>query len=151
MLSARQWCEELEQFRSGPNVGVPAFIRYALDGDRDATLSLCRRTRNLFTTVLKPYWPDIRANHHGELVRHRRLVADACYASEADRWQDRVDTVTGSSRDVHACALLSRPDCYVAWATDTARPDQALRESLRAALGTCFEAPCDHYPATRAL
>jgi DNA-binding transcriptional ArsR family regulator len=37
---------------------------------------LCRRTRNLFTTVLEPYWPDIRANHHRELVRRGRLVAD---------------------------------------------------------------------------
>ena len=75
-LSARQLRAELEQFRSCPNVGVPAFIRYALDGDREATLSLCRRTRNLFTTVLEPYWPDIRANHHSELVRRGRLVAD---------------------------------------------------------------------------
>ncbi len=50
-------------------------------------------------------------------------------------------TVTGSTRDSHACALLLRPDCYVAWATDTARPDQALRASLRAALVTWFGAP----------
>jgi DNA-binding transcriptional ArsR family regulator len=75
-LSARQLRAELEQFRSCPNVGVPPFIRYALDGDREATLSLCRRTRSLFTTVLEPYWPDIRANHHSELVRRGRLVAD---------------------------------------------------------------------------
>ena len=75
-LSARQLRAELEQFRSCPNVGVPPFIRYALDGDREATLSLCRRTRNLFTTVLEPYWPDIRANHQSELVRRGRLVAD---------------------------------------------------------------------------
>jgi hypothetical protein len=75
-LSARQLRAELEQFRSCPNVGVPPFIRYAFDGDREATLSLCRTTRNLFATVLEPYWPDIRANHHSELVRRGRLVAD---------------------------------------------------------------------------
>jgi len=51
------------------------------------------------------------------------LTEDACFASEVDGWRDRVDTVTGSTRDSHACALLLRPDCYVARATDTARPD----------------------------
>ena len=75
-MSARQVRAELEQFRSCPNVGVPSFIRYALDGDREATLSLCCGMRNLFTTVLEPYWPDIRANHRSELVRRGRLVAD---------------------------------------------------------------------------
>ncbi len=87
-----------------------------------------------------------------ELTRTARpllldLTEDACYASEVDGWRDRVDTVTGSAQDSHACALLIRPDCYVAWATDTARPDRALRESLRAALGTWFGAPCDHRSA----
>ncbi|WP_217284822.1 FAD-dependent monooxygenase [Mycobacterium riyadhense] len=80
-----------------------------------------------------------------ELTRTARpllldLTEDACYASEVDAWRDRVDTVTGSTRDSDACALLLRPDCYVAWATDTARPDRALRESLRAALTTWFGA-----------
>ena len=49
--------------------------------------------------------------------------------------------VTGSTRDSHACALLLRPDCYVDWATDTARPDEALRESLRVAFVSWFGAP----------
>jgi DNA-binding transcriptional ArsR family regulator len=75
-FSARQWRAELEQFRSCPNVGDSPFVRYFLDGDRDAMLSLCRGMRKLFTTVLEPHWPDIRANHHGELVRRGRLVAD---------------------------------------------------------------------------
>jgi hypothetical protein len=84
-----------------------------------------------------------------ELTRTARpllldLTEKACFASEVDGWRDRVDTVTGSTPDFNACALLLRPDCYVAWATDTARPDQALRESLRAALTTWFGAPCDH-------
>jgi hypothetical protein len=47
------------RYRRCPKVGVPPFIRYVLDGDRRATLSSCRRTRNLFTKVLEPYWPDI--------------------------------------------------------------------------------------------
>ena len=84
-----------------------------------------------------------------ELTRTARpllldLTEDACFASEVDEWQDRVDTVTGNTRDTHACAMLLRPDCYIAWATDTARPDHALRESLRAALVTWFGPPCDH-------
>ena len=54
-------------------------------------------------------------------------------------WRDRVDT--GSTPESHACPLLLRPDCYVAWATDIARPDQALRASLRAALVSWFGAP----------
>ena len=81
-----------------------------------------------------------------ELTRTARpllldLTEDACYASEVDGWRDRVDTVTGSTRDSHACALLLRPDCYVAWATDTPRPDHHDRESLRTALTTWF-GPC---------
>jgi hypothetical protein len=75
-LSAREWRAELEQFRSSPNVGASPFIRFFLDGGQEATLSLCRGMRNLFTSALEPYWPDIQANHHGELVRRGRLVAD---------------------------------------------------------------------------
>nr|WP_204079058.1 helix-turn-helix domain-containing protein [Mycobacterium riyadhense] len=75
-LSARQLRAELKQFRSCPYVGVPPFLRYALEGDRQATLSLCRGTRNLFTAVVEPHWPDIRANHRSERVRRSRLVAD---------------------------------------------------------------------------
>jgi hypothetical protein len=75
-LTARQWRAELEQFRGCPNVGVSPFVRYFLDGGREATLPLCRTTRNLFTTLLEPYWPDIRSNHHSQLVRRGRLLAD---------------------------------------------------------------------------
>jgi 2-polyprenyl-6-methoxyphenol hydroxylase-like FAD-dependent oxidoreductase len=83
-----------------------------------------------------------------ELTRTARpllldLTENACYASEVDGWRNRVDTVTASTRDVNACALLLRPDCYVAWATDTARPDQTVLESLRAALTTWFGARSD--------
>ena len=57
------------------------------------------------------------------------LTEDACFASRSG-WMAGVgvDAVTGSTRDSHACALLLRPDCYVASATDTARPDRALRD-----------------------
>ena len=84
-----------------------------------------------------------------ELTRTARpllldFTENACYANEVDGWRDRVDTVTGTARDSPACALLLRPDCYVAWATDTARPDPAIRESLRAALITWFGEPHDH-------
>jgi 2-polyprenyl-6-methoxyphenol hydroxylase-like FAD-dependent oxidoreductase len=81
-----------------------------------------------------------------ELTRTARpllldLTENACFANEVDGWRARIDTVTGSTRDTHACALLLRPDCYVAWATDTARPNHALRESLRGALVTWFGVP----------
>ena len=118
-LSARQWRAELEQFRSCPNIGVSPFVRHFLDGGREATLSLCRTTRNLFTTVLEPYWPDIRANHHGELVRRGRLVADrglrpALTATfPGSRWSGdcleidtphRASTVSGPSTATAICA-----------------------------------------------
>ncbi|MFF0247516.1 FAD-dependent monooxygenase [Streptosporangium sandarakinum] len=38
-------------------------------------------------------------------------------------------------------ALLLRPDCYVAWASSSPRPDSAEREALRAALARWFGAP----------
>jgi FAD binding domain len=55
-------------------------------------------------------------------------VADA-----ADGWTDRVDVAIGESADVEACALLIRPDGYVAWAADTFEPDdeERLRGSLQ--------------------
>jgi 2-polyprenyl-6-methoxyphenol hydroxylase-like FAD-dependent oxidoreductase len=43
-----------------------------------------------------------------------RLVCDA-----ASGWADRVDVVVGATDDTAVCAMLIRPDGYVAWAADT--------------------------------
>jgi len=69
------------------------------------------------------------------------LTDDASLATAADGWRDRVDTVTARTKDASTTGLLLRPDCYVAWATDAARPDHHDRESLRTALTTWF-GPC---------
>ena len=66
------------------------------------------------------------------------LTEDASLTTVADGWRDRIDTVTARTEDASATGLLLRPDCYVAWATDTPRPDHHDRESLRTALTRWF-------------
>jgi 2-polyprenyl-6-methoxyphenol hydroxylase-like FAD-dependent oxidoreductase len=66
------------------------------------------------------------------------LTGDASLTSVAYGWRDRVDTVSARRRDGATTGLLLRPDCYVAWATDTPCPDHRDRESLRRALATWF-------------
>ncbi|MGX6606496.1 aromatic-ring hydroxylase C-terminal domain-containing protein [Micromonosporaceae bacterium Da 78-11] len=68
----------------------------------------------------------------------RPLLVDntATLAAVAAPWADRVDVVTAPVAG--ATALLVRPDCYVAWATDEVVPDP---EPLRAALARWFGAP----------
>ena len=51
-------------------------------------------------------------------------------------WADRVDVVVGAVADLEACALLIRPDGYVAWAADTFETDDEDR--LHAALRRWF-------------
>jgi 2-polyprenyl-6-methoxyphenol hydroxylase-like FAD-dependent oxidoreductase len=53
-------------------------------------------------------------------------------------WADRVDVVIGTIADVEVCALLIRPDGYVAWAADTF--ERADEERLQAALQRWFGA-----------
>jgi 2-polyprenyl-6-methoxyphenol hydroxylase-like FAD-dependent oxidoreductase len=65
---------------------------------------------------------------------------NACLAPEADGWRDRIDIVTARTRDTVATGLLLRPDCYIAWATDTPHPGPDERESLRTTLGSWFGA-----------
>jgi 2-polyprenyl-6-methoxyphenol hydroxylase-like FAD-dependent oxidoreductase len=69
------------------------------------------------------------------------LTEDSSLTTAADGWRDRIDTVTAHTKDASTTGLLLRPDCYVAWATDTPRPDHHDRESLRTALTTWF-GPC---------
>ena len=66
------------------------------------------------------------------------LTEDGSLATAADGWGDRVDTVPARAKESSITGLLLRPDCYVAWATDTPRPDHRDRESLRTALTTWF-------------
>lgn len=54
----------------------------------------------------------------------------------ASRWADRVDIVEGAVAELDACALLIRPDGYVAWAADTFEADD--EDALRAALQRWF-------------
>jgi hypothetical protein len=56
-------------------------------------------------------------------------------------WLDRVDVINGAVADLDACAVLIRPDGYVAWAADTFGAADADR--LRAALQRWFGASHD--------
>ncbi|WP_255512662.1 FAD-dependent monooxygenase [Kribbella steppae] len=72
----------------------------------------------------------------------RPLLVDctenACLATEADGWRDRIDIVTAHTSNTAATGLLLRPDCYIAWATDSPDPGPHERESMRTALTTWF-------------
>lgn len=69
------------------------------------------------------------------------LTPDAALADALDGWRDRVDLVAArTSRAGAPAALLLRPDCYVAWACDTPRPDAKELDALRTALAASFGA-----------
>ena len=69
-------------------------------------------------------------------VTARPLLLDftGTLAAAAAPWSDRVDVVSAKG-DSEATALLLRPDCYVAWASTSDRPDV---DGLRAALQRWF-------------
>ncbi|HJT96527.1 MAG TPA: FAD-dependent monooxygenase [Mycobacterium sp.] len=46
-------------------------------------------------------------------------LSDGLVGEAARGWADRVDVVVSAADDVEACALLIRPDGYIAWAADT--------------------------------
>lgn len=76
-LDQQQARAELAAFGRGPTegAGAPHYLRYAIAGDREATLALGRMTKDAYRAVLEPYWPDIQANHQIELVRQGRMMA----------------------------------------------------------------------------
>jgi 2-polyprenyl-6-methoxyphenol hydroxylase-like FAD-dependent oxidoreductase len=81
-----------------------------------------------------------------ELTRDARpllldLTDGGMLADDAAAWHDRVAVVTARSDDPDVTALLLRPDCYVAWASASPRPDQEQREALRAGLSRWFGRP----------
>jgi 2-polyprenyl-6-methoxyphenol hydroxylase-like FAD-dependent oxidoreductase len=83
-----------------------------------------------------------------ELTRDARpllldLTDGGTLAGEAGPWRERVTAVTARTGDSKATGLLLRPDCYVAWASTSPRPDAREREALRSALTRWFGKPVD--------
>jgi 2-polyprenyl-6-methoxyphenol hydroxylase-like FAD-dependent oxidoreductase len=74
-----------------------------------------------------------------ELLHHGRpVLLDLCgrVGNAARGWTDRVDVVSGAVPDLEVCALLIRPDGYVAWAADPFEADD--EERLHTALQKWF-------------
>ncbi|WP_328885081.1 FAD-dependent monooxygenase [Streptomyces sp. NBC_00316] len=68
------------------------------------------------------------------------LTADASVARALEGRGDQMDIVTAQPRPTApaAASLLLRPDCYVAWASDSPRPDSAELDALRTAADRWF-------------
>jgi hypothetical protein len=79
------------------------------------------------------------------------LTEDAAFTGELGGWRDRVDTIVARSQHATPTALLLRPDCYIAWATDSPSPNKAERDSMRAALTTWFGAAARPRPGRAAV
>ncbi|MFF1968439.1 FAD-dependent monooxygenase [Streptomyces sp. NPDC058232] len=82
-----------------------------------------------------------------ELTRPARpllldMTEDATVAGELAQWHEQVDIVIARHRSPApvATALLLRPDCYVAWASASPRPDPADLGALRPATQRWFGA-----------
>ncbi|RDI55379.1 helix-turn-helix domain-containing protein [Nocardia mexicana] len=54
---------------------APRWLQHVAEGDRESCLILQHAFTGAFTAAVAPYWADIRARHHAELVRHGRLLA----------------------------------------------------------------------------
>ncbi|WP_182908794.1 FAD-dependent monooxygenase [Microbispora sp. H13382] len=112
-----------------------ADIRYDLDGTHPL---IGRPAPDL---VLETETGSVRL---AELTRTARpllldLTPGAALAGALHGRHDRVDLVTAKpSREGLPTALLLRPDCYVAWASDSPNPDVKELDTLRAALASAF-------------
>jgi 2-polyprenyl-6-methoxyphenol hydroxylase-like FAD-dependent oxidoreductase len=73
------------------------------------------------------------------------LTDGGMLADEAAPWRDRVDAVTARADRLadgsKPSALLLRPDCYVAWVSESTHPDDRQRQALRDALTHWFGSP----------
>ncbi|MGW6896758.1 hypothetical protein [Streptomyces sp. NBC_01727] len=69
-----------------------------------------------------------------------RWRRDASVAGELAQWHDQVDIVIAEDRSPApvATALLLRPDCLVAWASDSPRPGAADLDALPTATQRWF-------------
>ncbi|GEL17292.1 FAD-dependent monooxygenase [Pseudonocardia asaccharolytica] len=148
LLEDRSTVQRLAALTAGTDIryDMAGVDQRGQDGhDRDRTHPLvgrCAPELNLHT----PRGPVRLA----ELTRTARpllldLTTGSSLAGALTGWDDRVTMVaarpelTGhDSRAGQATALLLRPDCYVAWASDSATPDAAERAALRAAAGRWF-------------
>lgn len=88
--------------------------------------------------------PDLEVGSHrlAELTRDAEpllvdLTEDGSFAAAAAGWDDRV-TVVAAPGTGPATAFLLRPDCYVAWASSSPRPDSAELGALHAAAARWF-------------
>jgi 2-polyprenyl-6-methoxyphenol hydroxylase-like FAD-dependent oxidoreductase len=114
-------------------------VRYDVDDDHplagrlapDLTLDNGKRVAELLHAA-RPVLLDLSGGHVGEA---------------AHGWADRVDVVIGATADAAVCALLIRPDGYVAWAADTF--ERADEDRLHAALQRWFGAVSVAERATR--
>ncbi|WP_147944489.1 MULTISPECIES: FAD-dependent monooxygenase [Microbispora] len=112
-----------------------ADIRYDLEGTHPLT------GRPAPDLVLETETGSVRL---AELTRTARpllidLTPDGTLAGALDGRRDRVDLVTATtSREGVPTGLLLRPDCYVAWASDSLRPDTKELDTLRTALASAF-------------
>jgi 2-polyprenyl-6-methoxyphenol hydroxylase-like FAD-dependent oxidoreductase len=103
-------------------------VRYDVGSDHplagrlvpDVTLDDGRRVAEMLHGG-RPVLLDLSGGHVGEA---------------AGGWADRVDVMAGATADLEACALLIRPDGYIAWAADTFETDDESR--LHAALQRWF-------------
>jgi 2-polyprenyl-6-methoxyphenol hydroxylase-like FAD-dependent oxidoreductase len=97
----------------------------------DLTLGDGRRLAKLLHQG-RPILLDLSGGRVGEIARG---------------WADRVDVVVGAVPDLAVCALLIRPDGYVAWAAETFETDDENR--LHAALHRWFGVSVEERGAPR--
>jgi 2-polyprenyl-6-methoxyphenol hydroxylase-like FAD-dependent oxidoreductase len=122
LLQLPSVAEHMAHLLAGSDVRYDTADPHPLSGRLvpDLTLGDGRRVSALLHQG-RPVLLDLSGGRVGEAVRG---------------WADRVDVVVSDSDDVEACALLIRPDGYVAWGADTFETADADR--LRAALQRWF-------------
>ncbi|WP_020667809.1 ArsR/SmtB family transcription factor [Amycolatopsis nigrescens] len=66
---------ELTLWYGNGNIEAPSWLLHAVEGHLEARRLLVRGFASAFAAVLQPYWEQIRAHYHRELVRHSRVLA----------------------------------------------------------------------------